>query len=75
VSGKVFPLSDRELVNWLAARNYVEATDQGNDDPNQFQFHQAFSKVPFREALSNHINGKRSRTVVDNEGMEQPRRA
>jgi hypothetical protein len=48
------PLSDRELVDYLSKRAYVECTDQGNDDPKQF-YNPGMYGGNFRQALSTHI--------------------
>lgn len=55
-------MSDRELIDWLSRRSYVEATDRGEEDPRRFEFHGAFNSN-FRRALSRHISkySRRSR--------------
>lgn len=58
-------MSDKELLDWLASRNYVEATNSGNEDPKRFEFQRSFDADDFRVALSKHIKGETRRRVTD----------
>jgi hypothetical protein len=53
-------LSDREIVNYLAGRAYVECTDQGLEDPNRF-YNPGQYPGDFRHAISLHITRVRAR--------------
>lgn len=47
-------LTDKEIVDFIAKRGYVEITDAGYEDPDRFEYpHQTTGN--FRNAISNHI--------------------
>ena len=48
-------LSDTELIDWLSSRGYVEATRNGYQDPQRFEWNAMMSSQPLRQALSLHI--------------------
>ena len=47
-------LSDKELIDWLSRRAYVEATNRGAEDPNRFEYYGHYERS-FRQVLSAHI--------------------
>jgi hypothetical protein len=58
-------LSDREIVDYLNQRAYVECTDEGLEDPNRF----ALDMYPgnFRHAISLHIMKVRAKATTPDE--------
>jgi hypothetical protein len=46
-------LSDRDIVDYLSKRVYVECTDSGDEDPNRFDSHMYPGN--FRHQISMHI--------------------
>lgn len=59
---KELALPDWELLDYLSDRVYVEATDQGSEDPNRFQNDMNF-KGSFRQDLSEHIRKVRAQNA------------
>lgn len=58
-------ISDRGLLDWLAKRAYVEATNSGAEDPDRFEWG-AMDTDTLRVALSKHIR-KQKRSEIEGE--------
>lgn len=63
------PLSDKELMDYLVDRGYVECTDSGNEDPRRFSFVRSVEAHDLREALSRHIRGEKRVSVFDRDRL------
>ena len=59
---KATDLTDTDLLDWLSFRNYVEATNNGAEDPDRFEWH-ATEPDEFRAALYKHIR-KQKRAAI-----------
>lgn len=59
--------TDKQLIDWLSRRKYVEATSAGYEDKKRFEWH---ATKDFRQALSDHIDRHSRRTLVKREAPE-----